>query len=732
LTKPIEDGLADTITWGEMVERNKALTIPHGTSPDHPFVQILDPATGTGTFLVEAIDIIHKTMEGRWKKQGHMPLEFQNLWNKYVPEHLLPRLHGFELMMAPYAIAHMKVGLKLFETGYRFDSNARAQVYLTNSLEPAGGDSKQMSFSEWVPALANEAQAVNGVKRRKHFTVVIGNPPYSVKSYNNSPWIRGLLEDFKRNLNETKLNLDDDFIKFLRFGTYQIESAGIGVLAMITNNIFLSAVTHRQVRCYLLDSFHTCTITNLHGDSRYGEKAPLGCKNENVFDIQQGVCVSQFTRQPGSVLRIIHYADIWGTRQEKSTQLITPGAVRNMKLDPLPPLYYFHPVVNETTGEYQAWPLLTEWMPQFSNGIETHKDGLTIHFTRGELKGTVEQLLSLSVEKARALLGVGEDGRDWQLSSAIKSLRAMVKRGESETAITYRPFDVRYTILNHESGGFIAYPRWEVMKSLLCVPGNVGLVSARLMARGGTWDSCLVTRYPTEKKTGDSTRSSTLFPLFALSNGALGFEGVTANLSQQFLNQTETIHEKSIAALASTDAPAHALFRYIYALLHSPSYRSRYLEELKSDFPRIPLTIDVELFRNLMRYGGDLVGLHLLESPDLSKPLSVYDGRRNPIVERPIYAHKTVWLDKEQTCGFKGVPEDVWEFHIGGYQVCEKWLKDRKGRTLSKDDITHYNKIVVALSETIRLMKKIDEVIDEHGGWPGAFVTGEQAASKKS
>jgi predicted helicase len=172
------------------------------------------------------------------------------------------------------------------------------------------------------------------------------------------------------------------------------------------------------------------------------------------------------------------------------------------------------------------------------------------------------------------------------------------------------------------------------------------------------------------------------------------------------------------------------IFYYVYAVFHSPTFRSRYAVFLQIDFPRLPLTGNLKLFRALARLGGELVSLHLLESPKLDKALTTYTGSANPEVEKPTYAQKTVWLDKEQTCGFKGVPEIAWGFHIGGYQVCEKWLKDRKGRTLSKDDIAHYNKIIVALSETIRLMKKIDEVIDEHGGWPRAFQSNVESLSR--
>ena len=226
----LDDGLADVTTWGEMAKRHKSLTVPEGISPDTDFVQILDPATGTGTFLVEAIDLIHDTLVDKWKAQGCRDRDVDALWNEYVPNHLLPRLHGYELLMAPYAIAHLKIGLKLYETGYRFGSEERAQVYLTNALDPAHNFSGLMDFA--IPALAHEAQAVNQVKGQQRFTVVIGNPPYSGHSANKGQWIAGLIDDYKKDFPELKKPaqakwLSDDYVKFIRFAQSLIERTGI-------------------------------------------------------------------------------------------------------------------------------------------------------------------------------------------------------------------------------------------------------------------------------------------------------------------------------------------------------------------------------------------------------------------------------------------------------------------------------------------------------------------------
>ncbi|MFH0814211.1 MAG: Eco57I restriction-modification methylase domain-containing protein, partial [Pseudomonadota bacterium] len=253
---------------------------------------VLDPALGTGTFLVEVIDIIHKTMTAKWQKAGHPSSKQQELWNEYVPKHLLLRLYGFELLMAPYAIAHMKIGLKLWETGYRFGSNERAHIYLTNSLEPPSD--VQMDLPDLLPALAHEAQAVNEVKRLKCFTVVIGNPPYSVSSVNKSNFIEREMEIYKEDVrSERNLQpLSDDYIKFIRFAHWNIDKANSGISGMITNNTYLSGVIHRGMRRKLLDTFDEIYIPNLHGSLRICEKTPDGKKDENVFEIQQGVSIA--------------------------------------------------------------------------------------------------------------------------------------------------------------------------------------------------------------------------------------------------------------------------------------------------------------------------------------------------------------------------------------------------------------------------------------------------------
>ena len=247
------------------------LKIPDGANPADPFVVILDPATGTATFLVEVIDVIHRTLVAKWKQQRLTDAQQRAAWNEYVPKHLLPRLHGYELMMAPYAIAHMKIGLKLYETGYRFGSDERARIYLTNALEPASDDKKQREFEEWVPALAHEAQAVNAIKRHQRFTVVIGNPPYAGISSNMTEHAQQIVDAYKivdgHALNERKLWLQDDYVKFIRTAQMKIEQASTGVLGYISNHGYFDNPTFRGMRQSLMNTFAHLRVLDLHGNA---------------------------------------------------------------------------------------------------------------------------------------------------------------------------------------------------------------------------------------------------------------------------------------------------------------------------------------------------------------------------------------------------------------------------------------------------------------------------------
>ena len=775
----LPDGLADTTTWGEMAARHQELKIPDGTPPEQAFVQIIDPATGTGTFLVEVIDLIHDMMVQKWKDQGHREPKVQALWNEYVPHHLLPRLHGYELLMAPYAIAHLKIGLKLFETGYDFGSDERARVYLTNALEPSGKEQLTLDF---LPALAHEATAVNEIKRTQRFTVVIGNPPYLGEAGRGSHWIAALMRGRETQSGRSTLSyfevageplnernpkwLNDLYVRFTRLSQWLLEQSGLGIHGFITNHSYLDSPTFRGMRWALLATYGQLFLVDLHGNLKRKEVAPDGRKDENVFDIEQGVAIGLFVKRPSGVhedatIRVRH-TDCWGERAAKYDSLLARDATPASGVDigPRPGFYLFKPFGGAGTEGYDEWPSVTDIFPIRSVGIVTARDALTVHHSAEEVWNVVSDVARSDTEDVRERYGLGNDVQDWRIAWAQEDLRHAGPSKDDVAPILYRPFDARFTYYTGESRGFLCRPRAEVMEHMLAGE-NLAIVTCRQQARGGDeWAQAFVTSRITEScAISNITREiNYLFLLYLYPGGETdgslisqwpaGKDDRAPNLASGFVDQVaRAINLRFVSDgrgdIRTTFGPEDVL-AWIYAVFHSPGYRARYDAHLKLDFPRVPLPGGTNLFRQLTEAGHDLLSFHLLKSPALDDAITDYAGPKYPDVGQVGWSDGTVWLDAARTnarqghratkrgrFGFHGVPEEVWDFRIGGYQVCHKWLKDRKGRTLSDEDLAHYQKIVVALNETIRIMAEIDEAIETHGGWPDAFQTTTELADEK-
>jgi hypothetical protein len=758
------------------------IAIPDGTDPDSPFVVILDPATGTATFLVEVIDVIHKQLQEKWVTEGadackallrnpHSDIgnSFREFWNAYVPDHLLPRLYGYELMMAPYAIAHLKIGLKLRDTGFDFatlKATDRVGIYLTNALEPA--QPLQPSLPLMWPALAHEAMAVKSVKETQRFTVVIGNPPYSGVSSNMTPAAQRIVDAYKiidgAALDERKLWLQDDYVKFLRTAQTTVERTGTGILGFITNHGYLENPTFRGMRQSLIATFNLMQFIDLHGNANKKERSPNGGEDDNVFDIRQGVAICLAAQLKSR--SFASHTDLWGSRDSKSAWLGTHSikSTPSATLTPDSPFYFLRPQIIDSRAEYDGGWNVADIMPANCAGFVTARDHFVIDIDQEALLdriGDFRDPAHTDAEiRSKYFEGMGSDkypdgdSRGWKLPEARLRLQADPQWRDRVQWCLYRPFDFRPI---YWTTGMVDWPRPQVMRNMLQGPNRALAISKSVEI--GRFEHVLCTnriighhsvslkevnyilplhRYPTEKEAAMGIlKEPNLCPAFL--DSLAGITGRELNLKLPPEDQ-DTVRDVSFSP--------EDVFHYIYALLHSPTYRSRYKEFLKFDFPRIPLPGCPEVFDALLPLGAGLVALHLMESPALNHPITTFVGNDSasftematagPRVEKVSFTplpsegegpgvRGTVWIDKAKTQGFRGVPEAVWNFHIGGYQVCEKWLKDRgpkkgnPGRILTPEDVTHYHRIVVALNETIRIMAEIDEAIEEHGGWPGAF-----------
>lgn len=726
----LPDGLADTTTWGEMQARNPDLKLPAGAKPGMPFVQILDPATGTGTFLVEVIEVIHNTMATKWRAEGCREREVAQRWNEYVPAHLLPRLYGFELLMAPYAIAHMKVGLKLAETGYLFRSDVRAGVYLTNALEP-GETKTQVMFADLV---AEEASAATIVKQRTPITVVIGNPPYSISSQNRGPHADQLLERYRTEVRAERnvQLLSDDYMKFIALAHDRVLRTTRGIVAMITKSTYVVTSAFRGMRKEISTDFPLAFLVDLHGrrHERIGEDAD----DENVFDIRVGTSIMVLVRasHPQVADCSFHHASLMGPRSEKYAKLFqrSLGDVSWLKLRVGPPYWFFEPKGLSAGCEYTTWTRITDAMPCYSSGVQTHRD----HFVVAEDADTLEARLLDLVDPANddAALRLRYDLQDndqWQLSSARSALADESDFGRDIVPYGHRPFE--RSMLYH-APILVDRTRPEVAPSLR-MP-NLG-ISFKKAYKEAEFRHCLALDAPGDKNL--LSGQTYVAPLYVYPDrGTLDTGGKRlANLASAFtaslarLLGLRFIHDGQ-GDLTATFGPED-VFHYLYAVLHSPTYRSRYAEFLKIDFPRIPLPGSRELFADLCAPGQELVDLHLLRGKALDQTPARFEGQGAPQVLKVTYDPDAQAVSLNPQCRVTGIAPEVWEFHVGGYQVLEKWLKDRcpkkgnPGRVLTAEDRAHYCKVVKALQETIRLMAEIDEIIQHHGGFPDAFAAGD-------
>lgn len=753
----LEDGLADVTTWDQFVAAHPDTNVPAGVRGDEPFVKILDPATGTGTFLVEVIDLIHATMTKKWKSAGLDDKARIEAWNAYVPNHLLPRLYGFELMMAPYAVAHMKLGLKLADTGYRFegvDANgtpARARVFLTNALEPARDLGMELSFMS--EALAHEAKAANEAKDTARFTAVVGNPPYSNLSANLTTEALTFVEKYRyvdgikikeRNMLQFERNINDDYVKFFGLCSSLLTSSGSGVACLISNNVYSWSTSLRGLRRELIKNF-AVALVDLHGASQRGlaELAEQG--DENVFDIEQPVGICRLIKAHKAAAPA-SYSELIGGEELKLAILnaSTMEALKKERSSARPRFWRLTPDRSPYALEYENYLGLEDAVPLFSEAVKTGRDWLVVDFDPDKV---VERMsdISTSDETDEALcerIGLNVK-KAWNLPAARQAI-AGIQLNQYMHQVHYRAFDSQW-VFYHPS--WIASSASPVMQHLVGPhrDQNLALMAGRT-SRDGRSVMVFCSQGLADKGLLSTLDNVSAFPLWAQPTET--DDRWTANLAPELVDGIAKLSKLSPLATPTADPTgrgdltatfgARDVFDWIYAVFHAPTYRERFADFLRSDFARVPLPGDRALFAALIPLGTKLVALHLLDSvaaPILADPAVRFvnpngvevrlDSRKGD--ERRNAAGR---VHVNDACWFETVPASAWEHWIGGYQPAQKWLKDRaakggtnkrEGRVLTPEDQLHYRRLIVALEETAKVMVEIDKVIAEHGGWPDAF-----------
>ncbi|MEM0543416.1 type ISP restriction/modification enzyme [Flavobacterium sp. j3] len=752
----LKEGLADT---SKIKIKKKAVTQTKGkdaklkeveTEIEVHKVQILDPATGTGTFLAEVVKHIHKKFEGQ-----------QGIWSKYVTNDLIPRLNGFELLMASYAMAHLKMDMLLTETGYKPTDDQRFRIFLTNSLEEAHPDTQTL-FSSW---LSDEADQANAIKRDAPVMVVIGNPPYSGISSNNGKWISDLIEDYKyvdgEHFKERKHWLNDDYVKFMRFGQHFIDKNGSGILAFINPHGFLDNPTFRGMRWHLLQSFDKIYTIDLHGNSNKKETSPDGSTDQNVFDIQQGVSINLFVKtgnKKSEELANIFHSEIYGKREIKYKFLNDSNlkSIKFKEIKPEKPYLFFINSDNILFEIYTKGFQVNKLFVKNSVGFVSANDGLNISFSKEEQINKIKDLILMDENLWRIKYNRLKDARDWTYKTAKNDGLNFVN-SDNYIETLYRPFDKRFTLYTGNSRGLYSSPQPKIMQQFI-KNDNLGLVTAR-SNKSETCDHFFISKNIMETKCGERTTQSAIFPLYlypeTTTQTSLLNEVVrTPNLNMEIVNKMATDLGMYFAPekpdtkdsfVISTQEKSHNanptecddtstqqnnnnafapidILDYIYAVLHSPSYREKYKEFLKIDFPRVPYPKNLQGFKNLVGLGAQLRQIHLLESEAVDKLITQYPEDGDNVVTKPKFVAVTSSAEQSgayreagnvfinETQYFANVPLVAWNFYIGGYQPAQKWLKDRKDRELSYEDIRHYQKIIVALTETDRLMKEIDTI----------------------
>lgn len=723
----LHDGLADISTWADVLRANPLLSMPENTKETDFFVKILDPATGTGTFLVAVIDHIYVRMMSKWRIQGHDSESRNQLWNDYVPRFLLPRIFGFELLMAPYAIAHLKIGLKLFETGYSFSESDQAQVYLTNSLD--SGTVNEGTLEGIEPALAHEMISVNRVKNATHFTVILGNPPYSNFSANLSPSMKKIVSLYRsidgepvreRNALQLERNINDDYLKFLAQGQRFLSETECGVIAFITNNSYISAQTLRGVRAELLRQFSDITIIDLGGSADLRAGSSSVTADENVFDISQGVCILLGTVRGRQEERSksVKYCRVNGTRSEKY-EYLSDNRFRAhcVEVSSGPPDYFIFPRLQDQL--YDQMLSITDCLPTYAEGLKSGFDAALICMSPNDAEASLGELQdeTITTQELRAKYGLIAEKSGWAnaLLSDRKKIRNIANSKEiTAVTIPYRPFDNRF-----------GYPLRGIFKSISGVAGkyltgenSLCLILTRQISGPTSCSHFLVARGVPESRIFYTRKGTASFFPLQMSAGTSLFDN-NSLVSDNVRNTFEQLFESEwsdIGALifGKYVAGDYIFGSYCYGIFHSHTYREKFFGYLSTGFPRIPMPTDKAVAAKIITIGDRLIRLHLGETVPVSSAINRSGPNSICIAGVEFRTDSIAILDSSSTAPivFSPIDRRVWDMEVGGYQVAQKWLKDRRGMNFTEELQNEYLRVVETLTETLEIMDEIDSSIN--------------------
>jgi predicted helicase len=683
-------------------------------------VKLLDPAGGTLTFPAEAIRLAVNEFKEKYGEGG---------LHRWISKHILTDFYAFELMMAPYAIGHLKMGFIFDELGYKMEDDERFKLYLTNTLEME--EIEQVAIPG-LSSLSEESHLAGKVKKEQPLLVILGNPPYSGISANINEWTERLLkEDIDGTQSYYKVDdqplgeknpkwLQDDYVKFLRFAQWKIQQSGYGIVGMITNNSYLDNPTFRGMRQSVIKTFNEIYILDLHGNSLKKETTPEGKKDENVFDIRQGVAIALFVRNKNQKESQVFHADIYGLRENKYNWLDKNKFLKRnyTRIKPQSPYYFLVKRNTEKIKQYLNWKKITEIFPANSVGIVTSRDQFVISFDKRELKNRILQFKNLSLpDEIIAQAFNLKDKLNWKIEDARKNVTNISNLDINIKEILYRPFDRRY-IFYHQV--VIERMRHEVMRHML--EENIGLCFMRQYSGNMPYSHFFMSEQIVDNRTFFSSKGIIqqaplyIYPNKEKSNPKSGtpmtiifepgksYQPRKPNINESFYDKLKTTYKRK-------PTPEDILY-YIYGIFYSNIYRETYAEFLKIDFPRVPFTTNNDLFKTMGKLGKELSNLHLLKSQALDPPVAKYHGRGdNDRIEKITYKEdeQRIYINKEKY--FEGISLEVWNYYIGGYQVLHKYLKDRKGRIM--DDAPRYCHIVTALRKTIEIQEKIDKIYPE-------------------